>query len=143
MVTGIYAYPLTYWETGYSTYYRARDGYSSYTEWAPALNTLYSKATKAHNNAEGIKGDTLIAVCGHRGGYGNPNQYQNLIPLESEVEYEHGHLSVMVYTNHEAAYANENDQYKHVWVGQRKMYAGDSDRVRDWVPKPLGDAPAT
>lgn len=141
LVTGVYAYPLTYWETGYSTYYRARDGYSSYTEWAPALNTLYSKATKAHNNAEGIKGDMLIAVCGHRGGYGNPNQYQNLIPLESEVEYENGYLSVMVYTNHEAAYANANDQYKHVWVAQRKEYAGDSDRVRDWVPKPLGDAP--
>ena len=47
----------------------------------------------------------------------------------------------MVYTNHEAAYANEDDQCKHVWVAQRKEYAGDSDRVRDWVPKPLGDAP--
>lgn len=79
--------------------------------------------------------DSLVAVCGHRGGYGNPKQYSNLVPLESQVEYRGGHLSVMVYTATLAAWADEDDTFRHVWQGERREFAGDSNLACTWQAK--------
>lgn len=71
----------------------------------------------------------LLLCVVHRGGYGNPKQYSNLVPLESQVEYKGGRLSVMVYTATLAAWAAEDDVFRHVWQGERREFAGDSNLV--------------
>lgn len=136
-IYGVYRHPMKTWETGYSQYERARLGYSSYEHWAPALNELYVRETeKFHAGASDRRvtarsrvDDSLVAVCGHRGGYGNPKQYSNLVPLESQVEYKGGRLSVMVYTATLAAWADEDDVFRHVWQGERREFASDSNLV--------------
>lgn len=131
----IYRLPLKYWETGYSDVEDFRYGYSTYKGWAEPLNDLYAKATRLHVENGGHPKSELVAVCGHRGGYGDPAQYSNLIPLESEVEYEGGALSVAVFTARKVKPVTfgYRKTFKHVWDYERREYPGNSDAERFWV----------
>lgn len=112
-----------------------RYGYSTYKGWAEPLNDLYAKATRLHVENGGHPKSELVAACGHRGGYGDPAQYSNLIPLESEVEYEGGALSVAVFTARKVNPVSfgYRKTFKHVWDYERREYPGNSNAERFWV----------
>ena len=134
-VGSIYRYPLKRWETGYSESVDILNGRSTYEGWAEPLNALYAKATQMHKDEGGHSNSELIAVCGHRGNYGDPAQYRNLIPLESKVEHAGGHLSVAVFTAEKASFKRYSGgrTFRHKWSYERRQYKGDSDTVDTWV----------
>lgn len=134
-VGSIYRYPLKHWETGYSESVDILNGRSTYEGWAEPLNALYAKATQMHKDEGGHPNSELIAVCGHRGNYGDPTQYRNLIPLESKVEHAGGHLSVAVFTAEKASFKRYSGgrTFRHKWNYERRQYEGDSDTVDTWV----------